>query len=92
MMSTKIKAGTVVVFSSGEYSGYSVNAVMVATGDITEKEYFEAAVEEFQKEPYKQNRYTVICNLVKMGLLVEVESAEVWLGSYGCLAEEFHIT
>jgi len=88
----KVKRGTVVVFSSGEYSDYSVRAVMVAVDDITEAHYREAIASEINKDQYRQEYYAVVSNLVKMGLLVDVNSVEVWMGAYGEVSREFNIS
>jgi len=92
MKKKKINKGTVVVFTSGEYSDYEINGVFVAIQDITEEHYAEAASEELKKEKYRQDHYAVLVNLVKMGLLVDVESVEVYLGAYATVYPklEFH--
>jgi hypothetical protein len=84
----KINKGTVVVFTSGEYSDFSINGVFVAIQDITKEHYAEAATEELKKGMYRQDEYTVLANLVKMGLLVDVESVQVYLGAYGSVQSE----
>jgi len=84
----KINKGTVVTFTSGEYSDFSINGVFVAIQDITKEHYKEAVKIELEKDKYRQDHYAVLSNLVKMGLLVDVESVEVYLGAYNQVSPE----
>lgn len=90
-----IKAGTVVVFTSGEYFDFGINAILVAVEDIshaTIKEIADGARAEAVKANAEWSDYSIsgssdnfIPALIKRGSLVAVNTREIWLGGYGDL-------
>ena len=82
-MMDRIKAGTIINFSEGEYSDYGYIGTFVALQDITQEDYEKAAKGESEKPNYESSSSAVVANLVLTGKLVDVNSIEVHLGAYG---------
>ena len=80
---SKIKKGSVVVFSKGEYSDYSCMGLFVALQDITEEDYQKAIAPEIAKERYSQSSEAVVSNLIREGLLLELDYTEIELTHCG---------
>ena len=78
-----IKAGTLIVFSQGEYSDYSLMGHFVVLKDMEKEDLDKASEEERKKEVYKQSTVVVIANLITEGYLLEVHCREIHLGDYG---------
>jgi len=87
----KIKAGTLVVFTSGDYSDYTHCGHFVALSDITDEDYQEAVKEELTKKEYTQSHDVVIANFILMGKLLEVSCNEVHLGRYGKVKPQLEV-
>lgn len=88
----EVKAGTALVFSSGEYSDYSFGQVYVAACDFNyieqaKKFWFEEAEKEFQKKGRDFCVYVTSFDfenfLVKNGFLVLCQNQEIHTGDYG---------
>ena len=90
-MMDKIKAGTIVNFSEGEYSDYGYIGTFVAIQDVTQEDYDKAAGEELAKGGYESSSVAVVANLVRTGKLVDVNSVEVHLGCYGRVPSKMDI-
>ena len=93
----EVKAGTALVFSSGEYSDYSFGEVYVAACDFNyieqaKKFWFEEAEKEFQKKG--RDFYVWVTSLefesylVKNGFLVLCQNQEIHTGDYGFFADD----
>jgi hypothetical protein len=86
-MVEKIKKGTLVLLTSGEYSDYDLKAIGRATQDIDpeglRQEWFSMHPE--QADQYSAEFYAFVAWLAKSGLIEEMPCVELHLGSYGNL-------
>lgn len=88
----EVKAGTALVFSSGEYSDYSFGEVYVAACDFNyieqaKKFYLEECEKEFKEKGRDFWVYPTTSQfesfLVKNGFLVLCQNQEIHTGDYG---------
>ena len=76
------KAGTLIVFSEGEYSDYHFMGHFVVLRDLNDEDFNKASLEE-KKKGTRQAHEVVIANLIREGHLLEVHCREISLGQYG---------
>lgn len=94
MKNLDIKAGRLLHFSQGCYSDYHVTGHFVALQDVSRDVLRQcavaAAIQSDEEEDYDLRcaaRDGLVPQLVRQGYLLEVDSAEVWLGEFSSLDE-----
>jgi hypothetical protein len=87
-----INAGKIVVFSSGEYSDYSLHGMFVGLQDVTFEQAQEivtevnAAADKIDEEGGWSDRHMMYqAALIGKGYLMEVDYVNRWIGSYSDL-------
>jgi len=90
---TEYKAGTLVVFSEGEYSDYGYRGHFVVLQDMNIYNMMEAAARAavtgsgYSKSDRAKNG--IISELIRDGFLLEVNVTEIYTGSYGMIDDAF---
>lgn len=80
-MREPIKVGTLVAFSNGEYSDYSVNGFARVTKDI-DADVWMLMVQECS-DSRRFNAGMAVPWFVRNGYVEELEYQELWFGDYG---------
>ncbi len=89
MQNVELKAGELIVFSSGEYSSYGYDGHFVALRDVSNDEMLElvsALKAEESSDPdelYGHARDSFIARAIQQGWLLSVNCREIHYGSYG---------
>ena len=96
MAEIKVKAGKLIVFSEGEYSSFGYCGHFVALRDITSQGMQACAARAAGNRnggfgPADAARNGVIAEMIRDGLLLEVDCEEINLGSGFYLSEEFGV-
>lgn len=89
------KAGSLVVFSEGEYSDYGHRGHFVVLQDMNIYQMREAAARAavtghgYSKSDRAKNG--IISELIRYGFLLEVNVTEIYTGAYGGIDEAFGV-
>lgn len=76
-----LTAGKLTMFSSGEWSDYTIQGVYVALKDLTLDE-LKAKSAPLVSGAFDDDLYSVEAMLVREGYLLEVDVTEVYVGDY----------
>jgi hypothetical protein len=87
-----INAGKIVVFTSGQYSDYSLHGMFVGLQDVTFEQAQETATEVNaaadvidEDGGWADKTMMYQATLISKGYLMEVDYVNRWIGSYGDL-------
>lgn len=97
-VNTEIPKGTIVFFTSGEYSDYGISGHFITIDDLSKEDFIEAretvsvqknVAEQKEEYSYFNEHEAFINRMILTGKMVAVTTYEMHIGSYGKL--EFDI-